>query len=900
MGILALLVQVPAMAVQSVVLSWNPNSLAGMAGYKIYSGGASRSYTSVIDAGNATNVTLSGLADGSTNYFAATTYDVSTNESAYSAEVMFVVPAATNQVVTVPVNPTPTNSPATNQPPVLHVVTNLTISTNPADVSSVVLSWDASTDAGVAGYQVFIGQASGNYSLTNVSLVNSMVITGLVSGTTNFFAVREYDAASNVGGLSSEIQWLVPFPASPAPTPTNPPVTNQPPVLHVVTNLSISTNPVDVSSVILSWDPSADSDLSGYQVFIGQASGNFFTSRNVYGANSLVVTGLVSGTTYYFNIREFDAAWNASDFASEIHRLVPFPASTVVTNKVIITPVPALNPVNNLTVTTNPADIHSVILSWDPSADTGVTGYQVFGGRASGNYSLTQNVGLVSSLVVTGLVAGTTNFFSVQEHDAASNVGGLSTEVQWYVPLPPVPPVLHVVSNLMVTTNATDIHSILLKWNASTDAGLAGYQVLGGRSNVQYTLTQNVGLASSLAVSGLVSGATYYFAVREYDGALNLGKLSAEVRRIVPVPPVLHSVNGITVVANPVDVTSATLKWNASRDAGLAGYKVFCGKAAGNYSFTHNAGVVSSQVITGLIPGTTYFFTVREYDGAANPGIPSSEVRWLAPLPNVAPTLNTLGNLNLDINKGQQTVNLTGISSGSVNEHQTLKVITASSNPGLIQNLRAAYNSPKTTGSLFFQTAHNKTGTAIITVAVNDGAATNNLVVRSFTVTVVDLSLQAALPKFTSQMKGGRVLKNKPVVFGVAVTGQAPFKYQWKFNGTNLVGQTGATLTIPAANVSNSGAYMVQVSNSAGVTNSSLAMLTVFTNTIPTIVTPVVPQAGQFSFQVPAEAGLKYVVEATTDFQNWTPVLTNTAPFTFTETNAASYTQRYYRSRYLP
>jgi len=84
------------------------------------------------------------------------------------------------------------------------------------------------------------------------------------------------------------------------------------------------------------------------------------------------------------------------------------------------------------------------------------------------------------------------------------------------------------------------------------------------------------------------------------------------------------------------------------------------------------------------------------------------------------------------------------------------------------------------------------------------------------------------------------------------------------------------------------------------VTNSAVAMLTVITNTTPIITAPVTTSSGQFSFQIPGVVGLQYVVEATTDFKNWTPVETNTAPFTYTETNAASYNQRYYRSYYLP
>jgi len=47
-----------------------------------------------------------------------------------------------------------------------------------------------------------------------------------------------------------------------------------------------------------------------------------------------------------------------------------------------------------------------------------------------------------------------------------------------------------------------------------------------------------------------------------------------------------------------------------------------------------------------------------------------------------------------------------------------------------------SYSSPSSTGSLTFTPAPNAYGSATITVTVNDGGASNNLVTRSFVVTV--------------------------------------------------------------------------------------------------------------------------------------------------------------------
>jgi hypothetical protein len=56
--------------------------------------------------------------------------------------------------------------------------------------------------------------------------------------------------------------------------------------------------------------------------------------------------------------------------------------------------------------------------------------------------------------------------------------------------------------------------------------------------------------------------------------------------------------------------------------------------------------------------------------------------------------------------------------------------------PGLIPNPTVNYTSANTTGSLTFTPVSNGYGTATITVTVNDGGTSNNIVTRTFTVTV--------------------------------------------------------------------------------------------------------------------------------------------------------------------
>ena len=108
---------------------------------------------------------------------------------------------------------------------------------------------------------------------------------------------------------------------------------------------------------------------------------------------------------------------------------------------------------------------------------------------------------------------------------------------------------------------------------------------------------------------------------------------------------------------------------------------------------------------------------------------------------NDDPTLDALGNVTVDEDASEQTVNLTGISAGG-GESQPLRVTATSSNTGLIPNPTVTYTSAETTGSLAFTPVPDASGTVTITVTVEDGgldgdldtAADNGQTVRTFAV----------------------------------------------------------------------------------------------------------------------------------------------------------------------
>jgi hypothetical protein len=84
----------PAIASQSVQLNWSPSASPDVVGYNIYYGATSGDYTNELSVGNTTNVTVSGLSDSTTYYFAAKSINTAGIESAYSVQTSYVVPSA--------------------------------------------------------------------------------------------------------------------------------------------------------------------------------------------------------------------------------------------------------------------------------------------------------------------------------------------------------------------------------------------------------------------------------------------------------------------------------------------------------------------------------------------------------------------------------------------------------------------------------------------------------------------------------------------------------------------------------------------------------------------------------------------------------------------------------------
>lgn len=165
---------------------------------------------------------------------------------------------------------------------------------------------------------------------------------------------------------------------------------------------------------------------------------------------------------------------------------------------------------------------------------------------------------------------------------------------------------------------------IALSWSApSSDGGsaLSGYKIYQSTDNSNFGSPIATQTATSLTVTSLTNGTTYYYKVLAYN-AIGDGSLTASVNGVPATTPGVPQ-----SLAPTAGNAQVALSWSApSSDGGEAvtGYKVY--QSTDDASFTLVASPSgTSHTITGLTNGTPYYFKVAAVN-AVNVGSQTSSV----------------------------------------------------------------------------------------------------------------------------------------------------------------------------------------------------------------------------------------------------------------------------------
>lgn len=186
---------------------------------------------------------------------------------------------------------------------------------------------------------------------------------------------------------------------------------------------------------------------------------------------------------------------------------------------------------------------------------------------------------------------------------------------------------------------------------------------------------------------------------------------------------------------------SVTLAWDPSPTPTVVGYTVQYGTSSGQYSEFLLLGNETTAVVPDLLEGVTYYFVVTAHTDEGLESDPSNELAYTVPTGNVTylpPTLDVIDDVIVDEDSGLQTVNLVGLAAGPTSSNFTVTAV--SSNPSLVPDPEVILFSDGTVSFLTLTPEANAFGSASVTVTVNNQQPVNNIVSRTFTVTVYSVN----------------------------------------------------------------------------------------------------------------------------------------------------------------
>ena len=188
--------------------------------------------------------------------------------------------------------------------------------------------------------------------------------------------------------------------------------------LLLIVLLLLFSTALYAAQVTVAWQPNSESDLAGYKVYWGNASGVYDNSFDVGNVTNYMIKRLAEGTTVYIAGTAYDISGNESAYSIELVHEIPS--------------APVIKPPSGFTVR------GKLKLQWYKSRDTSVIGYKIYYGTEPDKYTEIVDVpGRDTTRKELDLAAGV-YYFRVSNYDALGNESPLSAEVKKEVELPPV------------------------------------------------------------------------------------------------------------------------------------------------------------------------------------------------------------------------------------------------------------------------------------------------------------------------------------------------------------------------------------------------------------------------------------------------------------------------------
>ncbi len=547
----------------------------------------------------------------------------------------------------------------------------VTLAVGTVTTTSVQLTWAAPGDDGATGTA---GQYDIRYSTSAITAENfasataatgepspaaagtaqSFTVNGLTPGTPYFFALKTADEVPNWSAVSNIAQATT----QALPADTTPPAG--------VTNLTLAV--ATATTANLTWTAPGDDGNTGtasqYDVRYSTSEitpANFAAATAVTGVmapsaagapQGLVVRELTPNTPYFFALKTADEVPNWSVMSNVVQGSTAPPPD--------VTP-PA--PVTDLATGTVTAT--SIQITWTAPGDDGNGGtahaYDIRFSTSeinAANFASATALpgapaptaaGTAQSVTLNGLTPNTPYYIAVKTADEVPNWSDLSNVAQATTAsaADAIPPA----TTMDLETADVTATSVRLTWTAPGDDGNAG---TAGEYDIRYSTSEitegnfsaatvvngvpapaAAGTAQSVTLNGLTPDTPYFFAMKTADEVPNWSGLSNVAQATTAPPPDATPPAAVAdLEAIPADSTDVLLTWTAPGDDGDTGTAVFydiryslaniteanwdaATQVAGEPVPGPN-GTAESMHVTGLAPGTDYFFALKTADEVPN------------------------------------------------------------------------------------------------------------------------------------------------------------------------------------------------------------------------------------------------------------------------------------------
>ena len=437
-------------------------------------------------------------------------------------------------------------------------ITGLTITSRGCD--SIGISWTPSTGANIVNYSYSVSTSTSNPTSSSITTGNSVEVGNLGQGTLYWVHVR----TNCVGGTSTWVKDTIRTCGTYCAPPSNPG--------YVTTS----------DSATITWQ--AVAGALGYEWILDQTFNTPTTPGTFTTGNTATVTGLTSGTSYFWHIRTKCSPTANSQWRQGVR------VETTGFDPGCVAPA-------SITATIRRCD--SVNLSWP-----GVTGANSY------NVALTQTPSLGTNYsVLTGtsvewplLLSASTLYYMHIRRDCSLSKG------QWRVDTFRTPGCAIGGSCPTVAAITTTIRSC--------DSATFAWTALTGVQNYNWAVTQSatppaggiqVSNSFNIGKGGLTPSTLYYIHVRSNCPGTNAWKTDTFT---TPSCGGLLCLAPATVSINNVTTNSATFTWAAAANA--IGYEYVLDQSTANP--TAGGTLVTATTILGipsLAPSTTYYFHIR-------------------------------------------------------------------------------------------------------------------------------------------------------------------------------------------------------------------------------------------------------------------------------------------------